>query len=62
MGREQFVATVLHAAEQRVVAIVRGMKPRRLGRPRFGARAVVEAEAGSFERWSLRVGDELEVR
>ncbi len=48
--------------EQRVVAIVRGMKPRRLGRPRFGARAVVEAEAGSFERWSLRVGDELEVR
>ena len=46
----------------RVVAIVPGMRPRRLGRPRFGARAVVEAEAGSFDRWGLHVGDELEVQ
>lgn len=46
----------------RVVAIVTGMRPRRLGRPRFGARSVVEAEAGAFERWGLRVGDELEVQ
>ena len=46
----------------KVVAIVTGMRPRRLGRPRFGARAVVEAEAGAFERWRLRVGDELEVQ
>lgn len=48
--------------ELKVVAIVTGMRPRRLGRPRFGARAVVEAEAGAFERWGLRVGDELEVQ
>jgi uncharacterized protein len=27
-----------------------------------GARMVVEAEAGAFARWSLRVGDRLEVR
>jgi hypothetical protein len=46
----------------RVVGIVCGMRPRRIGRPRFGSRAVVEAEAGSFERWNLRVGDELEVQ
>ena len=46
----------------KVVAIVTGMRQRRLGRPRFGARAVVEAEAGAFERWGLRVGDELEVQ
>ncbi|HEX4905095.1 MAG TPA: DUF192 domain-containing protein [Acidimicrobiales bacterium] len=46
----------------KVVAIVTGMRPRRLGRPRFGARAVVEAEAGAFDRWGLRVGDELEVQ
>lgn len=46
----------------RVVACVLGMKPRRLGRPRFAARMVVEAEAGSFERWDLKVGDELEIR
>lgn len=34
----------------------------RLGRPRFKSRAVLEAEAGAFERWALNVGDELEVR
>ena len=34
----------------------------RLGRPRFAARRVVEAEAGAFERWSLRIGDVLELR
>ena len=33
----------------------------RLGRPRRAARAVVEAEAGAFERWRLAPGDELEV-
>ena len=48
--------------ELKVVAIVTGMRPRRLGRPRFGARAVVEAQAGAFDRWGLRVGDELEVQ
>ena len=34
----------------------------RLGRPRFAARRVVEAEAGAFERWRLCVGDVLELR
>ena len=34
----------------------------RVGRPRLKARAVIEAEAGAFERWSLAVGDSLEVR
>jgi uncharacterized membrane protein (UPF0127 family) len=46
----------------RVLACVHGMRPWRLGKPRFGARVVIEAEAGSFERWGLCVGDELEVR
>ena len=44
-----------------VIDIVCGMRPWRLGRPRFGARSVIEAEAGSFERWKLAVGDALEV-
>ena len=48
--------------ELRVVDVVRTMRPRRLGRPRFGARSVLEAEAGAFERWNLQVGDELEVQ
>ena len=34
----------------------------RLTRPVVQARAVVEAEAGAFERWGLAVGDQLEVR
>lgn len=38
------------------------MPPRRIGRPRLSARQVVEAEAGSFARWGVQVGDRLEVR
>ncbi len=47
-------------AEMRVVRTAR-MVPQRFGRPVRGARAVLEAEAGSFERWGLAVGDELVV-
>ncbi|MGI8662186.1 MAG: DUF192 domain-containing protein [Acidimicrobiales bacterium] len=38
------------------------MRPGRIGMPRLGARAVIEAEAGAFARWSLRVGDQLEIK
>jgi uncharacterized membrane protein (UPF0127 family) len=34
----------------------------RLARPVVHAHAVLEAEAGSFARWSLAVGDQLELR
>jgi uncharacterized membrane protein (UPF0127 family) len=44
-----------------VVRMVR-MQPHRVGRPTPRARSVVEAEAGTFARWDLRVGDVLEVR
>lgn len=44
-----------------VVDMVCGMRPWRLGRPRLGARSVIEAEAGSFDRWKLSVGDALEI-
>jgi uncharacterized membrane protein (UPF0127 family) len=33
----------------------------RLTRPVLGAHCVIEAEAGSFRRWRLAVGDRLEV-
>lgn len=46
----------------RVVDVVLGMKPNRFSKPRFAARSVIEAEAGMFERWGLRVGDALEIR
>ncbi|MBW3669489.1 MAG: DUF192 domain-containing protein [Actinobacteria bacterium] len=38
------------------------MRPGRVGMPRLRARCVIEAEAGAFERWCLRPGDELEVK
>lgn len=38
------------------------MRPGRIGMPRLSARAVIEAEAGAFARWSLRVGDQLEIK
>jgi uncharacterized membrane protein (UPF0127 family) len=44
------------------VVDVRCMKRHRIGRPRPGARSVLEAEAGAFERWGLRVGQRIEVR
>jgi uncharacterized membrane protein (UPF0127 family) len=31
-------------------------------RPCLRGGIVIEAEAGAFERWNLRVGDRLEVR
>jgi uncharacterized membrane protein (UPF0127 family) len=37
-------------------------KPNRLGRIRFNANSVIEAQAGSFERWNIKVGDSLEVK
>jgi len=44
-----------------VVGMVR-LAPWRISLPRMRARSVVEAEAGAFERWGLRVGDRLELR
>jgi uncharacterized membrane protein (UPF0127 family) len=38
------------------------MHRNRVGVPVWRARTVVEAEAGAFARWGLRVGDLVEVR
>ena len=48
-------------ADGRVLDLHR-LPRRRVALPRWRARSVVEAEAGAFERWSLRVGDVVEVR
>ena len=44
-----------------VVDVVCAVSPFRLLLPRLRARCVIEAPAGSFERWCLRPGDKLEV-
>jgi uncharacterized membrane protein (UPF0127 family) len=38
------------------------MAPYRVGIPVPRARCVVEAQAGAFARWGLRVGDVIEIR
>ncbi len=38
------------------------LRQRRITRPRFRARSVLEAEAGAFDRWRLRAGDHLEIK
>ena len=38
------------------------MRRNRIGIPVLHARCVIEAEAGAFARWGLRVGDTVEVR
>ncbi|HEY6697631.1 MAG TPA: DUF192 domain-containing protein [Acidimicrobiales bacterium] len=48
-------------ADLRVLRIVR-MPRHRVSRVVWHSRAVIEAEAGSFDRWHLRPGDELEVK
>ena len=48
-------------AEMVVVGMAR-LPPWRMSRPRRRCRSVVEAEAGAFERWGLRVGDKLDLR
>ena len=45
----------------RVVRVVR-MPRHRVSRLVWRSRAVIEAEAGAFDRWKLRPGDELEVK
>ena len=47
--------------ELRVLA-VRTLRPHRMTAPRPKAKVVIEAEAGAFERWRLRPGDQLELR
>jgi uncharacterized membrane protein (UPF0127 family) len=45
-----------------VVLRVARLPCHRLSRPVLRAHAVLEAEAGSFARWGLGVGDQLELR
>lgn len=48
--------------EDNMVIATAHLRPWRVGAPVRGSRCVVEAAAGSLERWNLKVGDTLEVR
>lgn len=54
-----------HGSDGQELLVVRRiscLEPRRVSRPHLGARPVVVAGRGAFERWHLKVGDRLEIR
>ena len=58
----KFPIDVAFLSSDFTVLRVRRLKPWRVALGGPNARSVVEAEAGSLERWGVRVGDKLEVR
>ncbi|SPE57834.1 hypothetical protein SNS2_3484 [Streptomyces netropsis] len=59
--RMRFAIDVAYVDRHLTVLAVRTMAPGRLGRPRLGARHVLEAEAGTMARWGLRPGGRVEI-
>jgi len=57
----RFPIDVAHLDASMQVLRVCTMRPWRVGRPVARARSVLEAEAGAFASWELRVGDVLEL-
>jgi uncharacterized membrane protein (UPF0127 family) len=58
----RFDVDVAFLDERGVVIKTMHVHRNRLGVPVFRARRVIEAEAGAFARWGLRVGDVVEIR
>ena len=58
----RFAVDVALCDKDMVVVGVTTLRPWRMSLPRRGGRSVIEAQAGAFERWGLRVGDHLELR
>jgi uncharacterized membrane protein (UPF0127 family) len=58
----RFAIDVAFLDRNLVVVDIAELRPWRLALPRVRARSVLEAEAGAFARWGLRVRDQLELR
>lgn len=58
----RFAIDVAHLDRDDRVISITTMKPGRVGRYRFRARQVIEAEAGALQHWGLRPGMQIEVR
>ncbi|NCY15466.1 MAG: DUF192 domain-containing protein [Actinobacteria bacterium] len=58
----RFAIDVAFVSRELDVLDIVTMVPNRVGRPRWHARAVVEAPAGAFARWKVSPGDRLEIR
>ena len=53
---------VAHLDSELCVIAMSRLKPARIGLWRPSARAIVEVEAGAFSRWTLCIGDQLEIK
>ena len=58
----RFAIDVAYLDRDGVVIKTARMQRHRLGVPVPAARTVIEAQAGAFARWGLRVGDEVAIR
>ncbi len=58
----RFAIDVAFCRADGVVLRISNLRPWRLSRLVWRAAFVIEAEAGAFERWGLRVGDQVEVK
>jgi len=58
----RFPIDVAFCDKEMVVVGVTRLRPWRMSLPRHRGRSVIEAEAGAFERWRLRVGDKLDLQ
>ncbi len=58
----RFPIDVAFVDDDGVVVKTMQMRQRRVGVPVWRASSVIEAEAGAFARWGLRVGDVIELR
>ena len=58
----RFALDVAYLDAAGTVLATRRMRRHRVGAPRWKARSVLEAEAGTFDRWALQPGDVVEIR
>ena len=58
----KFAIDVAHVDAAGTVLRISHLRPYRMGAFVRAASWMIEAEAGAFQRWGLRVGDQLELR
>jgi hypothetical protein len=58
----KFEIDVAFLTEDLTVVRVARLKPWRFARGRGGVRSVLQTQAGSLERWEVRMGDQLVIR
>lgn len=58
----RFPIDVAYLDNDGVVVKTMQMHRHRMGIPVWRAHCVIEAQAGAFARWGLRVGDQIEIR